>query len=101
VPTITGELELRIPAGTQPSDKLIMRGKGVKRLNGGSSGNQVVHIKLCVPKKLSKSQEALIRQFAAEEAEQSGEGTKSEQQSLLQSAIDRIRKALKAATGST
>ncbi len=99
VPTIAGELELRIPAGTQPTDLLVMRGKGVKRLNGSSTGNQVVHVKLCVPKALTKSQETLMRQFAAEESEQKGEGTKAEQQSLMQSAIDRIRKALKAATG--
>ena len=77
-----------------------MRGRGVKRLNGnGSSGNQVVHVKLTVPKTLTKAQEAAMQAFAAEEATQSGSGTRAEQTSLLQSAISRIRAAIKSATG--
>jgi len=77
-----------------------MRGRGVKRLNGnGSSGNQVVHVKLTIPKTLTKAQEAAMQAFAAEEATQSGTGTRAEQTSLLQSAISRIRAAIKSATG--
>ena len=94
------QVDLKIPPGTQPTDLLVMRGRGVKRLNGGgSSGNQVVHVKLTIPKAITKAQEAAMQAFATEEEAQKGAGSRAEQKSLLQSACDRIRAAIKAATG--
>lgn len=63
VPTVRGEVELKIPAGSQPSDKLLMRGRGVRRLDGGASGSQFVHLKVEVPKKLSSKQKELMEEF--------------------------------------
>lgn len=31
--TLDGLVDLKIPAGTQPDGKLVMRGKGIKRVN--------------------------------------------------------------------
>jgi len=63
VPTIDGEATLKIPPGTQPGTVLRMRGKGIKHLHGFGRGDQLVRINIEVPKKLSKKQEKLLREF--------------------------------------
>jgi len=67
VPTVAGEVDLRIPAGTQPSDKLVMRNKGVPKMGGKGHGSQYVHVKVAVPKKLTAKQRELFEALAAEE----------------------------------
>ena len=103
VPTVRGEVELTVPPGTQPSDTLVMRGRGVKRLNGGPPGHQYVHLKLLIPKTLTRKQEAAMREFAAEEAATAAAGSDDgcrAQRSFLSETVERIRRAVKAATGS-
>ncbi|KYK25356.1 hypothetical protein AYK26_06275 [Euryarchaeota archaeon SM23-78] len=63
VPTIDGEASLKIPAGTQPGTILKMSGKGVKHLHGFGKGDQLVKINIEVPKKLSREQEKLLKEF--------------------------------------
>ncbi|MGP8186882.1 MAG: DnaJ C-terminal domain-containing protein [Terracidiphilus sp.] len=51
VPTIDGRAQLRIPQGTQSGQKLRMREKGVKSATReGGVGDQIVEIKIVVPK---------------------------------------------------
>ena len=81
VKTLTGEAEMSIPKGCQPDSKLVMRGKGIPYLQnrGGRSGrsqrkgNQIVHLKIEVPKTITPRQEELLREFD-KEAEASGKG---------------------------
>jgi molecular chaperone DnaJ len=40
VPTLTGEANLKVDPGTQPGERRVMRGKGVKLVNKAGSGNQ-------------------------------------------------------------
>jgi molecular chaperone DnaJ len=93
VPTVRGEVEMKIPAGTQPTDKLVIRGRGVQRLNGGTTGNQYVHFKIEIPKHLTTKQEQLMKEFATEEAA-AGHGT-GKTTSFLSETIDRIKRAMK------
>lgn len=65
VPTLDGKVDLKIPRGTQPETVLRLRGKGVKHLNHPGSGDQLVHVKVSIPEKLSKKQEELIHEFAS------------------------------------
>jgi len=46
VPTLGGKVELTIPAGAQPGQKLRLRGRG---LPGTPSGDQLVSIKIVIP----------------------------------------------------
>lgn len=92
VPTVTGEVDLKIPAGTQPTDKLLMRGRGVKRLDTGTHGSQFVHVQLQVPKKLTAKQRELMEEYSQEESGQPA----SPKHSFLQDTIARIKKALSA-----
>lgn len=67
VPTVKGEVELKVPAGSQPNDRLVLRGRGIRMLNTHSYGNQYVHLKVQIPKSLTKRQQELIEEYAAEE----------------------------------
>lgn len=77
VKTLTGEAEMTVPKGCQPDSKLVMRGKGIPHLNGRGrgqqKGNQIVHLKIEIPQKITKKQEELLRAFD-KEAEESGRG---------------------------
>jgi molecular chaperone DnaJ len=60
VETIQGEVKMKIPAGTQPGEVFRLRGKGMPALHGHSHGDQMVTVKVAIPKKLSrKAKEAL------------------------------------------
>ena len=48
VPTLDGEVQLRIPPGTQGGAKLRLRGKGVRRRDG-SAGDLIAHVELRLP----------------------------------------------------
>jgi molecular chaperone DnaJ len=62
--SLDGEVDVSVPAGTQPGDTLSLRGKGLPRLQGRGVGDLVVHFKLVVPKALSPEQEEALRAFA-------------------------------------
>ena len=72
VPTLTGEVMLKVAPGTQPGEKRIMRGKGIKMLNRAAYGDEYVHFKVNVPgpNKLNKKSRELLEQFAREQGEQ-------------------------------
>ncbi len=54
VPTVYGDVELTIPAGTQHGTQFRMRGKGVKTARG--EGDQYVEVQIVIPKKLSREE---------------------------------------------
>jgi len=66
VPTIDGRSEVKVKSGTQPGDKLRMRGYGVSMdLVGqrGRRGDQYVIVKVTVPKHLTERQKELLEEF--------------------------------------
>ena len=65
VPTIEGEAEIDLPAGTQPGDTLTLRGKGMPRLEERGSGDLIVHVRLQVPTSLTPDEEEHLRAFAS------------------------------------
>ncbi len=66
VPTLHGTVEFSIPEGTQPGSEFRLRGKGIQHLNSSRTGDQYVKIKVEVPKKLSRKQKDLLKQFEQE-----------------------------------
>ena len=62
VPTINGEVDLTIPACTEPGTILKMANKGVT-LPNGKVGNQYVTINVKFPKSLNGEQKELIEKF--------------------------------------
>ena len=65
VPTLYGNEDLKIPEGTQPGHRFVLRGKGVPEVNGRNKGDQVVILKVQVPTKLTAEQRELLKTFAA------------------------------------
>ncbi len=64
VPTLKGLDKLKIPSGTQNGDILRMRGKGMPSRFG--TGDELVHITVTVPKKLSRKEKQLIEELDKE-----------------------------------
>jgi len=62
VPTLSGERELEIPAGTESGQVLRLRGSGIRHLDGGT-GDQLVRVVIHVPKRLSREEKALLRKL--------------------------------------
>lgn len=56
VPTVDGDVLLKVPAGTQPNTKLRLREKGVVDRKTGKKGDQYVDVNVVVDKKLSKKE---------------------------------------------
>lgn len=63
VPTVYGNVDLKIPEGTQNGNILKLREKGVKDVRNGNFGDQFVHIKVKTPTKMSNDQKELLRKF--------------------------------------
>ena len=63
VPTIHGDCELTIPAGTQDGNKIRLKGKGVINRRTGRTGNQICIVKIQIPKTLSRKEKDLYREL--------------------------------------
>ncbi|MBL8117784.1 MAG: molecular chaperone DnaJ [Anaerolineae bacterium] len=68
VPTVDGDVELTIPAGTQTGKVFHLRGKGIPRLRSDGTnsgrGDQLVYVQVGVPTNLTAEQRALFEQLA-------------------------------------
>ncbi|HTX32159.1 MAG TPA: molecular chaperone DnaJ [Solirubrobacteraceae bacterium] len=64
VPTLDGDVDLDIPAGTQPHETLTIRGAGIPALRGRRHGNLRVVVNVVVPRHLSHEQRELYKQLA-------------------------------------
>jgi len=63
VPTLDGKLRLKIPAETQSGKLFRMRGKGVKPVRGGPTGDLLCRVMVETPVHLSSKQKELLREF--------------------------------------
>ena len=63
VPTCNGDVSLTIPPGTQPGQKLRLKGYGVKSLRTSAVGDQYVIVRVEVPTKLSKEERELYEKL--------------------------------------
>lgn len=67
VPTLAGDVVLKVKPGTQPGQKVVLRGKGIKTRNSFSYGDQYVHFNVNIPVNLTQRQRMLLEEFAKEE----------------------------------
>ncbi|HUV71437.1 MAG TPA: DnaJ C-terminal domain-containing protein, partial [Clostridia bacterium] len=66
VPTLDGELNLRVRPGTQPGSLVRLRGKGIRSPRSGATGDQYVRLQVTVPSRLSRKQKEILEQFEEE-----------------------------------
>lgn len=64
VPTLDGQVVMKVPEGTQPGKVLRLKGKGIPSLRNSTRGDQLVRIKVVVPQKLNEKQKDALRKFA-------------------------------------
>jgi DnaJ-class molecular chaperone len=63
VPTIDGEVRLRIRPGTQPGTMVRLRSRGIKNLRGFGRGDQYVRLQVKIPQKLSREQKEALEKL--------------------------------------
>lgn len=64
VPTVDGDVKIRIRPGTPSGTMIRLREKGAPRLHGRGKGDEYVRINVLVPEKLSKEQKNLIDELS-------------------------------------
>ena len=64
VPSVEGKSLLKIPPGTQTGQKFRLRGKGAPSLRGDLKGNQIVEIRVIVPKVADERSKEILRELA-------------------------------------
>ncbi|MFO7916796.1 MAG: molecular chaperone DnaJ [Anaerolineae bacterium] len=63
VPTLNGERELGIPAGTQTGAVFRLKGEGVPRLQGTGRGDEIVIVNVEIPEMLDEHQKELFAEL--------------------------------------
>lgn len=67
IPTIDGsKVKLKIPASTQPGDKLRLRDKGMSKIRSSQRGDFYAHVTVEIPKSLTKKQKELFEELQKE-----------------------------------
>jgi molecular chaperone DnaJ len=63
VPTLSGKASLKVQEGTQTGQQFRLRGKGVKSVRSGVTGDLVCRVIIETPVKLSKKQKEILEEF--------------------------------------
>jgi len=63
VPTIDGNVKIKVEPGTQSGKILRLRGKGIKDLNGYGKGDQLIHVNVWTPKTLSDKEKNVLNEL--------------------------------------
>ncbi|HEV7941876.1 MAG TPA: molecular chaperone DnaJ [Solirubrobacteraceae bacterium] len=87
VPTLDGEMEIEVPAGSQPGEIITVRGQGMPELRRGRKGDLRVLLDVVVPRRLSEEQRDLMRRLNATLTD---ENLRSEE-----SVLSKVRRALR------
>jgi molecular chaperone DnaJ len=64
VPTLHGNVKLKIPAGSQTGQVFQLKNKGVPHLRGRGQGDQLVELRVVTPESLTKKQRQLFEELA-------------------------------------
>lgn len=79
IPTLDGDVNVRIATGTNTGDKITLPGKGMKKLNGRRGltgyGDLKVEFKVTMPKYLSANQRTIVEMLADELGDKSAKRT--------------------------
>ncbi len=87
VETLEGEVELELPAGTQPGEVRVLRGKGMPVLQGFGRGDHRVLVNVSVPRRVTPEQRQLLEEFER----QSDEGTYRHDESFFEKLRSQFR----------
>lgn len=87
IPSLTGELELKLEIGTRDKQQFVFKGEGIEDVHGHGKGDLIAQIKLTYPKKLTSEQKELLEKlqnsFEIEEAKP--------HESIFESAFEKVK----------
>ena len=63
VPTLDGRVRIKIPAGTQGGKVFRLEGKGLPSVQSYGKGDQLVHVNIWTPKKISEEERILLEKL--------------------------------------
>ena len=66
VPTLSGNIKMKVPAGIISGELLRLKGKGIPYVNSTRNGDQFVRVKLMTPRKLSKKTNTILDDLSKE-----------------------------------
>lgn len=64
VPTVSGTVTMTVPAGSNNGDTLRLRGKGVPAVEGRAAGDQVVTLRVQLPKEPDDELKSFLAEWA-------------------------------------
>ena len=64
VPTLDGPMPVDIPAGTQPGEQILLRGRGMPPLGRGRTGDLRIVVNVAIPRRLTAEQRDLLERLA-------------------------------------
>ncbi len=86
IPSLTGELELKLEIGTQNKQQFRFRGEGISDVHGHGKGDLIAQVTITYPKKLSDEQRELLSKL------QASFGIESKpHESVFESAFDKVK----------
>jgi molecular chaperone DnaJ len=62
-PTLDGEREIELEPGTQPGERVVIKGMGLPQLHGSRRGDEHVFVNVVVPANLSEEQRDLAERL--------------------------------------
>ncbi len=87
IPSLTGELDLKLDIGTKDKQHFTFRGEGIADVHGHGKGDLIAQVNITYPKKLNDKQKALLKElqdsFGIEESKP--------HEGILDSAIDKMK----------
>ncbi len=86
IPSLTGELELKLDIGTKDKQHFIFKGEGIDDVHGHGKGNLIAQVNITYPNKLTDEQRDLLKKL------QESFGIESKpHESVLDSAIEKMK----------
>lgn len=67
---VDGDLDVEVPAGTQPGTQIPLRAMGLPPLHGGRRGDVIVQVQVRIPTRLTEPEEKLVRELAELQGEE-------------------------------
>ena len=67
VPTIDGKVKIKIPAGTQSGKIFRLKGKGLPSVQSYGTGDELIHVNIWTPKKMSDKEKKLMEELRQSE----------------------------------
>ncbi len=89
VPTLDGDEEIEVEAGTQPGTVVTLRGRGMPAIGRGRAGDQQVVLNVVIPRNLSDRQRELLTELRESITDDNLRAAESE------SILSKVRRALR------